>query len=250
LFSERTEGREIDNAVLKLSPHSPERSENIADQTGSHYETCPGVPREDALSLMNKNRLEAFTDGVVAILITLLILDIRIPDVPYAELGDALRGALDHIIAYVITFMLIGMYWVFHHFTFGYVKKVDGIILWLNLLFLLGLSFLPFPTMLLGRYPGQTIPLLIYVGTLLFTNLVSIVYMQYVFANEELREPSFTSAARRGQIIVSLLVNAAYVFCAVLAFVVPRAATYFLLLMAIVLIIRSARMIGVGGKPR
>src|SRR4051794_3390811 len=95
---------------------------------------------------VSKVRLEAFSDGVFAIVITLLILEIRIPDVTQPELANALAAAAPKLLAYVTTFALIGLYWVFHHHALLLVRKVDGALLWLNLIELLGVSFLPFPT--------------------------------------------------------------------------------------------------------
>src|SRR4051812_17865526 len=104
---------------------------------------------------MNKNRVEAFSDGVFAIVITLLILDIRLPEVDAAHLPGALRDALPHIVAYVMSFVIIGVYWISHHHALQRLVRVDGVLLWLNMLLLLFVSFLPFPTSMLGRYPRQ-----------------------------------------------------------------------------------------------
>src|SRR5262249_34533535 len=101
---------------------------------------------------MTKARLEAFSDGVFAIVITLLILDIRIPEVPYRQLWPALTAAGPRLLAYVMSFLLIGLYWVFHHHGMQRLERTDGVFIWLNILFLLFVSFLPFPTVLLGRY--------------------------------------------------------------------------------------------------
>ena len=86
---------------------------------------------------MKKNRVEAFTDGVFAIVITLLILELKLPDVGATELPSALRNLLPSIGAYVLSFGLIGMYWVFHHYSMTLIQEVDGVLLWLNILFLL-----------------------------------------------------------------------------------------------------------------
>lgn len=101
---------------------------------------------------MNKTRLEAFSDGVFAIVITLLILEIHLPEVDYSQLGHALIELLPRIFAYVMSFAVIGLYWVGHHQSSLLVKEIDGVFLWLNVLLLLLISFLPFPTALMGRF--------------------------------------------------------------------------------------------------
>lgn len=100
-------------------------------------------------------RMEAFTDGVFAIAITLLVLDIKLPaprgDEPVNLLG-ALIGLWPSYLAYLISFVMIGIYWVNHHFTGKLYKEVDHVFLLLNLLFLLAISFLPFPTRVLAEH--------------------------------------------------------------------------------------------------
>ena len=100
---------------------------------------------------MKKNRIEAFSDGVLAIVITLLILDVKLPEVEYDGLYAGLITILPKIIVYAQTFLLIALYWVFHHQAFSFVNDVDGVLLWLNVLFLLSISFLPFPTAMMGN---------------------------------------------------------------------------------------------------
>ena len=74
---------------------------------------------------MNKNRVEALSDGVFAIVITLLILDIRVPDVDYSQLPAALVAILPRIFAYVISFGVIGVYWLAHHQSLQLIAKLE-----------------------------------------------------------------------------------------------------------------------------
>jgi uncharacterized membrane protein len=101
-------------------------------------------------------RLEAFSDGVLAIVITLLILEVRIPQnvANNAALWAALRQQIPMIGAWVLSFFFVLVFWVAHHYFFKQLEKVDRGILWLNGLFLLAISFTPFPTALLGLYPS------------------------------------------------------------------------------------------------
>jgi len=101
-------------------------------------------------------RVEAFSDGVLAIVITLLILNVQIPrqiSGGNAALWRALRAQLPMLGAWVLSFFFVLVFWVAHHYFFRRLERVDRGILWLNGLFLLSISFTPFPTALLGIYP-------------------------------------------------------------------------------------------------
>ena len=98
-------------------------------------------------------RLIFFSDAVFAIVMTLLILDIRAPDdVPSnrapTEVPILVWALWPKFLSYMLSFLVIGTYWIAHHQTFRYVRSYDRTLLWLNLLFLLSISFIPFPTCL------------------------------------------------------------------------------------------------------
>jgi uncharacterized membrane protein len=97
-------------------------------------------------------RLEAFSDGVIAIAITLLVLQIEIPDAKQGSLFDALLDLWPSYLAFVLSFAVIGIMWVSHHSMFERIANVDRRLLFLNLLLLMGIAFLPFPTALLASY--------------------------------------------------------------------------------------------------
>ena len=99
-----------------------------------------------------KSRTEAFSDGVFAIAITLLIIEVRVPHAKPGELGGDLASQWPSYAAYVVSFAIIGIIWVNHHDIFGRIVTVDRPLLFLNLLMLLTVAFLPFPTALLGDY--------------------------------------------------------------------------------------------------
>jgi uncharacterized membrane protein len=96
-------------------------------------------------------RLEAFSDGVLAIAITLLILDIRLPDGSH-NVGRALLDAKSHYVAFVTAFFTIAVLWVNHHDLFKLIDHADRGLMFLNSMLLLSISFLPFPTSVLAQY--------------------------------------------------------------------------------------------------
>jgi len=113
---------------------------------------------------MGKGRLEAFSDGVIAIIITIMVLEIKVPH--EADLA-ALQGLLPIFLSYILSFINIGIYWNNHHHLLQTVHHVNGHILWANLHLLFWLSLVPFGTGWVGENHFATIPVAIY-GIILF----------------------------------------------------------------------------------
>ena len=122
-------------------------------------------------------RIEAFSDGVFAIAITLLILEIKVPEVPKTatDSRELLRGLWDNLwpsyVAFFTSFITIGIMWINHHRLFRYIRRVDHGLLIFNLLLLLTITFVPFPTEVLAKYlindkPGvANLAAMLYSGT-------------------------------------------------------------------------------------
>src|SRR4051794_5919308 len=101
---------------------------------------------------MTTNRLEAFSDGVFAIAITLLVLEIHVPEHPKEGLARALLDQWPAYASYVVSFFVIGIIWINHHAVFDHLVRVDRALLFLNLLLLFGVALLPWPTNVLATY--------------------------------------------------------------------------------------------------
>ena len=101
---------------------------------------------------MGKSRLEAFSDGVFAIAITLLVLEIKVPDVGERGLGQALADQWPSYVSYVVSFLVIGIIWMNHHAVMDHLARADRTLLALNLLLLLFVALIPWPTALLAEY--------------------------------------------------------------------------------------------------
>ena len=110
---------------------------------------------------MDKNRLEAFSDGVIAIVITIMVLELKQP--ASSEFSDFVALA-PTLLSYLLSFMFVAIYWVNHHLTFNKVEKVNVKILWCNIFWLFVMSFIPFVTAWVGSYPTAPAPLSIYFG--------------------------------------------------------------------------------------
>lgn len=97
-------------------------------------------------------RIEALTDGVLAIVLTLLVLQFEVPDAPASALPGAVADQETLLVSYLLSFAIVGLYWTIHQTLFRNIVDHDRLLLWLNLLFLLTISFLPYPTELVGTY--------------------------------------------------------------------------------------------------
>ncbi len=119
-------------------------------------------PRDEGMTL-GLERIVFFTDAVIAIAITLLVLDIRLPDVagdPAVDLGRRLLDLWPKYLGWAVSFWVIALYWVAHHRCYRYIQRYDRRLMYLNFLFLMFIAFMPFPTTLLftnGVYSASVI---------------------------------------------------------------------------------------------
>jgi uncharacterized membrane protein len=129
------------------------------------------------------DRVEFFSDAVFAIAMTLLVVTLVVPEAVSAEgLGQALHDLSDQLFAFALSFVVIGQFWIAHHRLFRLIRSYDLGLLWLNLLHLVGICFLPFPTELLGRYFSSELAGFLYGGTLTATSLVGASIWFYALA--------------------------------------------------------------------
>ena len=133
------------------------------------------------------DRLIFFSDAIFAIVMTLLILEIRAPDnvpsdVAATEVPNLVWALWPKFFSYVLSFLVIGTYWIAHHQTFRYVRSYNRTLLWLNLVFLLSISFIPFPTDLLGEYGELRFSVIVYAASLGMARLLLAVVWWYIVA--------------------------------------------------------------------
>ncbi len=118
----------------------------------------------------DRDRIVNLSDGVFAIAITLLILDIRVPDIPENLVNSELPGEVLSLwpkyLSYFLSFVGINTFWTIHHSIFRPITDYDRTLLYLNFLFLMLVAFVPFPTSLLGEYGDHQLPVAIYAATL------------------------------------------------------------------------------------
>src|SRR5215472_6325521 len=130
---------------------------------------------------MEKNRLEAFSDGVLAIIITIMVLDLKVPH--EVELA-ALRPVLPVFLSYVLSFIYVGIYWNNHHHMFHSTKRVSGRILWANLHLLFWLSLFPFTTAWVGENHVAATPTAVYGFVLLMAAIAYYLLQKAIIAQQ------------------------------------------------------------------
>ncbi|MEY8879120.1 MAG: TMEM175 family protein [Leptothrix sp. (in: b-proteobacteria)] len=126
---------------------------------------------------MNKTRLEAFSDGVIAIVITIMVLEFK---VPHGEQLADLLALTPVFLSYVLSFVNVGIYWNNHHHLLHAVKRVDGRILWANLHLLFWLSLMPFATAWMGENHFAALPVAVYAIDLLLCALAYTLLQQQI----------------------------------------------------------------------
>ncbi len=147
------------------------------EHAGEHAaERGPELGEKEVGTDVSTGRLVAFSDGVFSIAITILVIGLNVPDIPEPLVATELPRKLlelwpGKLVSYVLSFVIVGMFWVAHHAAFRHIRRSDRGLLWLNIVFLLWVSFVPFPTALLGRYFDQPLAVGIYAASLGVTGL-------------------------------------------------------------------------------
>jgi uncharacterized membrane protein len=142
---------------------------------------------------MSKTRLEAFSDGVIAIIITILVLELK---VPHGTDWDAIRPLAPVFLTYVLSFIYLGIYWNNHHHMLHLVRRINGAALWANLHLLFWLSLIPFVTGWMGANHFAPLPTAAY-GVVLLMSGIAYVILQSVFIRTEGAHSALATAVGR-----------------------------------------------------
>ena len=185
---------------------------------------------------MSKGRLEAFTDGVIAILITIMVLELRPPE--GSELSD-LKPLVPTLLAYLLSFVMLAIYWNNHHHLFRVVEHVDGAVMWANMALLFWLSLIPFGTAWTGEHPTDPAPVAIYGVAFLGAALA---YFVLTRALLRLHEPTSRLAIALGRDWKGKLSALAYVIAIPLAVVSTRLSLAIYVGVAIVWLVPDRRI--------
>ena len=167
---------------------------------------------------MNKGRLEAFSDGVFAIIITIMVLDLRVPSGPSLE---ALRSTVPVFLSFVLSFVYVGIYWNNHHHLLHASERVSGPILWANLHLLFWLSLAPFATRWVGENYNAPWPIALYGLMLLFAGVAYFILTKALIAHHGASSRLATSIGKDRKGLASVIT---YVIAIPLTFVWPKVA--------------------------
>ncbi len=191
---------------------------------------------------MKTGRLEAFSDGVIAIIITIMVLELKVPH--GTELA-ALRPLLPVLTTYVLSFLYLGIYWNNHHHMLHATRKVNGKILWANLHLLFWLSLFPFVTSWLGENHGESWPTALYGAVLLMAALAYLLLQRSIISHHG--EGSLLAKAV-GRDLKGKLSPAAYLAAIGLSFESPWLADLLYVGVALVWVVPDRRIEKVSGR--
>jgi uncharacterized membrane protein len=186
---------------------------------------------------MSPKRLEAFSDGVIAIIITIMVLELRPPQ---GSGFDGLRPLVPKLLAYLLSFVLVGIYWNNHHHLFHVVERIDGAVMWSNMALLFCLSLVPFATAWFGEHPGDLAPVIVYVAVQL---LCALSYFLMTTAMLRIHPPDGPLALALGRDSKGKLSLAVYVAALPLSFVSPWIGIALIIAVAVVWLIPDNRVV-------
>ncbi|MBE9140190.1 DUF1211 domain-containing protein [Nodosilinea sp. LEGE 07088] len=185
---------------------------------------------------MGKGRMEAFSDGVLAIIITIMVLELK---VPHEEGLVALRPLIPVFLGYVLSFVYLAIYWNNHHHLLQVVKRVNGSVLWANLHLLFWLSLIPFVTGWLGENPFAVLPVVFYGVVLLCAAIAYFILTQALISCEGRDSALAIALGRDWKGKVSVVI---YAIAIPLAFFIPWLACLLYILVAILWLIPDRRI--------
>lgn len=173
---------------------------------------------------LKSGRVEAFSDGVFAIIVTLLVLELKVPHLHDAlsnhEAFEALVELYPKFLSFILSFIYVVIFWVNHHHFFHLITHVNRGLVWLNNMLLLCLSFIPFPTAFIGDYPNNSVGLAFFAFILTLSGIVFNLMWRHAYKKglfNELVTPQYFAKAAR----VGFVGPLCYVVAGMLAFVLP-----------------------------
>lgn len=170
---------------------------------------------------MGTGRIEALSDGVFAIIMTLLVFEITIPSVPPQDLPAAVISLWPYFIGYAVSFVLLGIYWTGHRAQYNYIVHADTNLHWLNMLFFAFSGLVPFSTGLVSRYPDQWLAVALYGLNLIMIGVALYLHWLYATRHSRLVGDDMTPFVRRFATQRCLLAPACYLVAIVLGLITP-----------------------------
>ncbi|GIO85663.1 hypothetical protein J25TS5_25950 [Paenibacillus faecis] len=185
---------------------------------------------------LKANRMEAFSDGVLAIIITIMVLEFKVPE---GHTWEALIGLGPKLLSYIFSFVYVGIYWNNHHHLLHMVRTINGRLMWLNLLLLFWLSLVPFTTAWMGESHFAATPTALY-GLILLLAAFSYWLLQRTISNQHAGDSSFVVAL--GKDWKGKLSPLLYLVAALSAYVSPWISGFFFVLVAVIWFVPDQRI--------
>jgi uncharacterized membrane protein len=177
---------------------------------------------------MDKARLTTLVDGVFAIVMTLLVFKIDIPDNTSLEtLGKQLHALVPKLLMQVVACAILGVLWVGHYAQFHFIRRVDRPYIWLNLLFLLSIVHLPFASTLLTEFPREPLAIGVFGGLLITAGLTNLCYWLYATHRGRLVDEAFPKELLRRAVIRILVAPMLALLAVLFSFFMPEASLVF-----------------------
>lgn len=185
---------------------------------------------------MKTGRLEAFSDGVLAIVITIMVLELKVPD---GSNFTTLQPLIPKFLSYILSFIYLGIYWNNHHHLFQAIEKVNGKVLWANLTLLFTLSLIPFTTAWMGENHFEKNPVALYGINLLFCAITFLILQKSAIKHEGKNSKIGKAIQSNTKEIISILL---YIIGVVSSFFYPIIGIICYALVAIIWIIPDSRI--------
>ena len=187
----------------------------------------PNAQEPNSNSRLGLDRIISFSDAVIAVAITLMVVQVQIPEsVAPGQLQQALRGLIPTFTTYVFSFYIVAVYWIEHHRMFKYIKRCDDGLIWLNLLLLMLIALVPFATNLLDTYPDAQIVVFIYATLIAVLGLLTTGLWWYATHRHRLVDKGLSPLLIRKGLVLRLVAPVVFMVSMAIAIFSLDAAMY------------------------
>jgi uncharacterized membrane protein len=199
------------------------------------------IKKRESATILTTNRLEFLTDGVFAIVMTLLVLEISIPEIAQpslqAELPRRLLELWPKLFSYVLSFLVLGILWTLHHRSFHSIKRSDNALIWLNIIFLMFVALIPFSTSLLGNYGTEQLSIVIYSANALLALGMRLLIWTYATGKYRLVDSDISPRWLKMNNLITIVFLPSFILVIGVSFISVTAAFSVLVLLMVVAIV-------------
>ncbi|MBK8981509.1 MAG: DUF1211 domain-containing protein [Ignavibacteria bacterium] len=186
-------------------------------------------------SLLPKHRVEALTDGIFAIVMTIIILELKTPEhIPmnkmHSDLPNVFFNLIPAVEAYILSFFVLGTFWLRHQIQFKYIMNVDRTIIILNIIFLMLTGLIPFTVGVLMKYPNSEFTFLIYILNLILISSILTIQLNYVFSKQNIATDNISEDSKTKFKLLSYIPIIIFVISLFISFVNVRLAIFIIYL--------------------